>query len=225
MEAANLWKTNYPHVCRDSEMSELRNIVAKTRFNPYQVSMSVWGIAGVGKSHLVRSLFYDRVLHGGGQFEKYSWVNVSQPFSLRDFCWSLLLGFLSESPQDKEIAYRSMIGSKNPIQECHELLKRRRCLVVIDDLQSKEQWDSIRDNLVSDCDSVIIVITTEAIVAAHCAYYNEDLVFNVKGLQADAALGLFTFKSKVCFRIRTSLYFTSLQHNLRINFLIKEFLV
>jgi hypothetical protein len=214
---------NYPHVCRDSEMSELRKIVAKTRFNQYQVSMSVWGIAGVGKSHLVRNLFYDRVLHGEGQFEKYSWVNVSQPFSLRDFCWSLLLGFLSESPQDKKIAYRSMIGSKNPIQECHELLKRRRCLVVIDDLQSKEQWDSIRDNLVSDCDSVIIVITTEASVAAHCAY-NEDLVFNVKGLQADAAFCL--FKSKVCFRIRTFLCFTSLlQLNLRIIFLIKEFLV
>jgi hypothetical protein len=214
---------NYPHGYRDSEMNVLREIVAKTRYNQYQVSMSVWGIAGVGKSHLIRNLFYDRVLHGGQQFEKYSWVNVSQPFSLRDFCWNLLLGFQSESPQAREVAYRHMIGSKNPIQECRELLKQHRCLVVIDDLQSKEQWDSIRDNLVADCDSVIIVITTEASMAAHCAY-NEELVFNFKGLKANAAFGLFS-KSKVCFRTKTFLCFSSLQHNLSINFPRKQFVV
>ncbi|KAK3119941.1 hypothetical protein QOZ80_9AG0678250 [Eleusine coracana subsp. coracana] len=189
MQSANQWVKKNPLIGRDAEMNELRKYVAMTRYNSYHVSMSVWGIAGVGKSHLVRRLYYDRMIHGQ-QFEQYSWMHVSRPFNLRDFCWGLLWGFQSESPEAKETASRRMIGSKNPIQECRALLKQQRCLVVIDDLQTKEEWNLIRDNLISPSASVIIVITTEASIATHCAD-NEELVFNVKGLQADAASDLF----------------------------------
>ncbi|GJN06736.1 hypothetical protein PR202_ga24492 [Eleusine coracana subsp. coracana] len=178
MQSANQWVKKNPLIGRDAEMNELRKYVAMTRYNSYHVSMSVWGIAGVGKSHLVRRLYYDRMIHGQ-QFEQYSWMHVSRPFNLRDFCWGLLWGFQSESPEAKETASRRMIGSKNPIQECRALLKQQRCLVVIDDLQTKEEWNLIRDNLISPSASVIIVITTEASIATHCAD-NEELVFNVK---------------------------------------------
>ncbi|TVU20862.1 hypothetical protein EJB05_30463, partial [Eragrostis curvula] len=189
LDSATHWVENNPLVGRGSEMSELGKCVANTRYNQHQVCMSVWGIAGVGKSHLVRHLYYDKMLKHR-QFEKYSWVNVSQSFSLRDFSWRLLLGFQSESPQSKETMYRRLMGSKSPIQECRELLKKHRCLVIIDDLQSKEQWDSIRDNLVTPSDSLIIAITTESSIAAHCAD-SEELVYNVRGLQADMASELF----------------------------------
>uniref|UniRef100_A0A453SXB5 NB-ARC domain-containing protein n=1 Tax=Aegilops tauschii subsp. strangulata TaxID=200361 RepID=A0A453SXB5_AEGTS len=174
------WMKNYPLVGRELEMTELRSYTARVRFSNSPV-ISVWGIAGIGKSALVRNLYYDRMLNSN-QFNKYSWVDVSHPFNLRDFSRSLLLDHHSE---------------KDPIKECRELLSENQCLVVIDDLQSKEEWDLIQSALVSrPSSSVIIVITTEASVATYCTN-NEGHVFNVKGLEAVAPMDL--FRTEVCF--------------------------
>lgn len=202
--------SHFTLVGRQSQMNELRKYTAKARFNSLQV-MSVWGIAGVGKSTLVRNLCYDRMLDSN-QFDKYGWVDVSPPFNLRDFSRSLLVNFHSESLQAKEeTAYRAALGIEDPIQECRKLLKEHRCLVVIDDLQSTEEWDLIQPALVSRSSrSLIIVITTEASIAAHCAD-NEELVFNVKGLEADAAFDL--FKKKVCLLTRNFPLLHFLQSN------------
>ncbi|XP_047089913.1 disease resistance protein Pik-2-like [Lolium rigidum] len=173
-EAATYWMKNSPLVGRETEMNELGSYTAKACFSNSRV-VSVWGIAGIGKSALVRNLYYDRILHSG-QFKQYSWVDISHPFNLRDFSRSLISDHHSE---------------KDPIKECRELLSQGQCLVVIDDLQSKEEWDLIQAALVSrPSSSIIIVITTDATLATHCTK-NEDQVFNVKGLQADAAMDLF----------------------------------
>uniref|UniRef100_M8BRM1 NB-ARC domain-containing protein n=1 Tax=Aegilops tauschii TaxID=37682 RepID=M8BRM1_AEGTA len=95
--------------------------------------------------------------------------------SLRGFFRSLLSDFVSE---------------KDPIQECHKLVEERRCLVVINDLQSVEEWDLIQAALVSgDSKSIIIVITIEASIAAHCTEKREH-IFNIKGLEAWVAYDL-----------------------------------
>ncbi|XP_047087208.1 disease resistance protein PIK6-NP-like [Lolium rigidum] len=168
------WMTNYPLVGREPQMNELGRYTARARMNDSPV-ISVWGIAGVGKSSVVRSLYYDRMVKSK-QFNKYSWVDVSHPFNLRDFSRSLISDHHSE---------------KDPIKECRELLSQHQCLVVIDDLQSKEEWDLIQAALVSrPSASIIIVITTEASIATYCTN-NDDQVFNVKGLEADAAKELF----------------------------------
>jgi hypothetical protein len=173
-EAATYWMKNSPLVGRETEMNELGSYTAKACFSNSRV-VSVWGIAGIGKSALVRNLYYDRILHSS-QFKQYSWVDISHPFNLRDFSRSLISDHHSE---------------KDPIKECRELLSQGQCLVVIDDLQSKEEWDLIQAALVSrPSSSIIIVITTDATLATHCTK-NEDQVFNVKGLQADAAMDLF----------------------------------
>jgi hypothetical protein len=196
--AANNWKMKYPIIGRESEMNELRQYTTFARFNSLQV-ISVWGIDGVGKSALVRNLFCDRILTEG-LFGKYGWVDVSHPFNLRDFARSLLLDFHSDSFQTKETINHGAISFKNPIQECRDLLEQHYCLVVIDDLQSKDEWDLIKTSLLSrSSKSVIIAISTEASIATCCAD-NEELVFNVKGLQADAAFDL--FHQEVCLLIR-----------------------
>lgn len=180
MEEVSDWITNYPLVGREPQMNELRRYTAGARFNNSPV-ISVWGIAGVGKSALVRNLFYDRMLKTK-QFNKYCWVDVSHPLNLRDFSRSLISDHHSE---------------KDPIKECRELLSINQCLVVIDDLQSQEEWDLIQPALVSSSSaSIIIVITTEASIATYCTN-NEEQVFNVKGLEAAAAMDL--FMNEVCF--------------------------
>nr|BAK06807.1 predicted protein [Hordeum vulgare subsp. vulgare] len=186
--AAFEWMEKYPITGRQLEMNELRQYTTIARFNSFQV-LSVWGIAGVGKSALVRNLFCDRILHTN-LFEIYGWVDVSHPFNLRDFSRSLLLDFHSESLQAKE-ASNGMTRFSNPIEECRDLLEQHCCLVVIDDLQSKKEWDLIKAALLSRSSrSVIIVVTSEASIATSCAD-KEGLILNVKGLQADASFSLF----------------------------------
>ena len=171
---------NNPLSGRKAQLTELRSYTAKARFSNSRV-ISVWGIAGIGKSALVRNLYYDRMIHTE-QFNMYRWVDVTHPFNLRDFSRSLLLDSHSE---------------KDPIKECSDFLRKHQCLIVIDDVQSKEEWDSMQAALVSrDSLSVIIVITTEASVATYCTNVEEQ-VFNVKGLKAVAAFDL--FKKEVCF--------------------------
>ncbi|KAM0876385.1 hypothetical protein ACQ4PT_036200 [Festuca glaucescens] len=177
---------SYSLVGRDSLIDQLRQYPAKTRINSCQV-MSVWGIAGVGKSALVKNLF-DHTCYTG-QFEKYHWVDVPHPFNLRDFHRSIPLDFRLET---------------------------QSWLIVIDDIKSKQEWDLMQSSLLPRSSrSVIIIITTEASIAAYCSS-GEELVLNVKGLEAAAASSLF---EKVCRTIPAS---TKVQEDTRVKELISK---
>ncbi|KAM3215264.1 hypothetical protein ACQJBY_067313 [Aegilops geniculata] len=178
-EEASEWKEkNDGLVGRSSEMTELVKCLAEARVNSVQV-MSVFGIPGVGKSALVKNLFYDKVLHGR-EYEDYYWVDVSHPFNMKDLYRILLSDFHSE---------------KDPTEECHRLLKKDWCLIIINDLRSTEDWDMIQSALVSKhLKSNVIVITTDQAIAEYCTH-KEELVCNVKTIEANAAFDL--FKKKV----------------------------
>ena len=155
-KAACDWVENFHLVERKSEMNQLGNYIAKARFNGLQV-LSVWGIAGVGKSALVRNMYYDRIHRNDSLFDRYGWVDVTHPFNLRDFSRSLLLDFYSEPVQD--------MGIRDPTQECHKIIEDNRCLV-IDDLQSMEEWDLIQAALLSrPSRSILIVMFFERILS------------------------------------------------------------
>ncbi|TVU02200.1 hypothetical protein EJB05_52296, partial [Eragrostis curvula] len=179
--AAEEWKNNCCFVERDSEMNQLDTYIANARMNDIHV-ISVWGIAGVGKSALVRNL-YNSLIHTHDLFVNYGWVAVSHPFNLRDFSRSLLSDLIGP---------HHVMDIRDPIEECCKILETHRCLVVIDDLQSIEEWDLIHSAFVSSPSksSTIIVITTDASIATHCAD-KEEAIFNVKGLEAEGSFKLF----------------------------------
>ncbi|ONM10569.1 uncharacterized protein [Zea mays] len=185
------WMQNSSLVGRRLQMYQIHRCIAEAQRNHSHV-MSVWGIVGVGKSAIVRNFYCDRILENQ-QFQEYGWVDLShsQPFNLKDFSQNLLTNFQSDSLQANETTpSRGILGT---VRKCCEFLSTRHCLVVIDGLQSKEEWDLIQSSLVSrysKSNTIIIVITTEASIAAYCAD-KDDLVFNVKTLETDAAFDLF----------------------------------
>uniref|UniRef100_M8B759 Putative disease resistance RPP8-like protein 2 n=2 Tax=Aegilops tauschii TaxID=37682 RepID=M8B759_AEGTA len=136
---------------------------------------SVWGIAGVGKSALVKSVYY-RVMLGlypiyrwakdprdrlRRKFTAYSWVDVPHPFNLTEFSRRLLLDFHSDDLQAKETAIVGIIEGQDPIQGCRN----------------------------------IIIITNEGSVAKHCVDNRDDFhVLNVQGLYTWDAFQLFNEK-------------------------------
>ena len=146
--------------------------------------VSVCGVAGAGKSFLAQ------VLHTHYSPRAHGWhhgsyvVNVPHPFDITDFCESLYLEIFSTPPKEGEDIFRM----------CWKHLEQKPCLVFIDGLRSKEDWDLIEANLIPAASfpfgGCTIVITREESVARHCAT-SPDAVCRVKGLEADAARHLF----------------------------------
>ncbi|KAL6654732.1 hypothetical protein ACP70R_008197 [Stipagrostis hirtigluma subsp. patula] len=172
------WVDNVRLFGRDLEAKELFNMVTDAS------NLSVWGLPGVGKSALFRTVYYRHMVIN--DFAKYAWVNVSHPFNLMDFCQQLLsdlhveLGPCEINPSQIE----------DPIQKCRRLLNDHRCLVVIDGLQSEEDWDSINAKLISGSSrSCVVVITTEENVATH-SVVTEGAIYSVKALDHRASLCL-----------------------------------
>ncbi|RLM69378.1 hypothetical protein C2845_PM17G07480 [Panicum miliaceum] len=166
---------------RISEVTELPNYSSLlARANGSRV-MSMWGTAGSGKSAFVRNLCCNMLR--SKKYKRYVWMDASHPYSLTNFCENQVSSFHSYCFEANEAISSTgeEIGIGDPVEY----------LVVIDNLQSTEKWDSIRNALVSrPSKSVIIVITNDESIALHCAD-KEELVFNVRCLEVRAAIELF----------------------------------
>uniref|UniRef100_A0A3B6RPE4 Rx N-terminal domain-containing protein n=1 Tax=Triticum aestivum TaxID=4565 RepID=A0A3B6RPE4_WHEAT len=157
------------------------------------------------RSALARKIYYNQMLiaHEDGipptvrvkdgkkldsGFTKFSWVDVPHPFDLMDFSWRLSLDFHSDDLKAKQNAiFGLMEGRHDPIEECLNFLRHDKCLVVIDGLQSENDWNLIRDVLFSEpTNGCIIVSTGEESVATHCVHH-ENRVFLDNGRAADLA--------------------------------------
>uniref|UniRef100_A0A8R7V929 NB-ARC domain-containing protein n=2 Tax=Triticum urartu TaxID=4572 RepID=A0A8R7V929_TRIUA len=145
---------NWKLVRREDDMNRIGNCLARHGV------ISVWGIAGVGKSALVRNWYFEK-LHNG-TYRMYGWVDVHHPLILQDFCRRLLLDFYSDDLQAKETALVGMMEGQDPIQGCCKILSDKKCVVVIDGLQSTHDWDLIKPLFMSQhSESHIILITNE----------------------------------------------------------------
>ena len=197
-EAAVQWTKDHGLVGRESAIKDLDSICSKKACKFYQV-MSVWGIAGIGKSVLVKHLFCDKICNSN-VYKKYAWVHLSHPLGLWDLCRSILLTFEYQDLQTEWTADHGTMGSKSPIVECREMLQSPHppSFIVIDGLHSTEEWDIIHDELVSGSNpkNVFIVTTTDERIATHCRGPKEPLTYNVKALEPGASFQLF---KKVCF--------------------------
>ncbi|WVZ96768.1 hypothetical protein U9M48_042367 [Paspalum notatum var. saurae] len=173
---------------------------------------TVWGIAGVGKSTLVRSMYshimlglcqtfenrygdvIDNQLAVRSAFKVYGWVDVPSPFNLTELSRRLLLDFQSDDPQAKEAAAVGIVEGQDPIHGCRRIMHQNRCLVVIDGLRSTDDWDLIKASFLTDATankSCLVVITNEERVATHCID-DKSRVVNVKSLETDSALNFFS---------------------------------
>ncbi|KAJ1261979.1 hypothetical protein BS78_09G070900 [Paspalum vaginatum] len=170
---------------------------------------AVWGIPGTGKSTLVRSMYSHKMLglwqtlehpsrdvgminhiRSSPSFTGYGWVDVPCPFNLMELSRRLLLDFLSDDLQAKEAAAIGVVEGEDLIHSCRTIMQQRRCLVVIDGLWSTDDWDLIKDALLTDTVTCVLVVTSGERVATYCADNNTRVV-NVKCLEAGSALSLF----------------------------------
>jgi hypothetical protein len=204
-EEARDWTNKYRLLGRQCESA--LSFAESLRWSGPSVT-SVWGIAGIGKSTVVRSVYCHLMLgieqwvmlpNGSHtlvtsrpDFTTYIWADVPHLFNLTDLSWRLLRDFYSDDLHAKGTAVISIMEGQDPVQECQRFLREHRCLVVIDGLQSKDDWNLIKAAFLPDsANSCIVVITNEANLARYCVHDEERQVVNVKGFEEDSALNLF----------------------------------
>lgn len=128
--------------------------------------ISLWGDEGRDRASLVRDV-YQAIQNGtakfkGVNFEEFQWVDVPSPFSLQGF-YRCMPSYVEDRYRDPKSYFANYWCKK---------VCTTRCLYVIDGLQSKEDWDLIKDaGLVpEDTMSCILIIANEAAVAKHCEH-------------------------------------------------------
>ena len=129
-------------VGRSSDEKELSELVSSARRGDRPCVIFVWGFPGVGKSSLVKAVLSRQEFNQASLFKLY--VDVSYPFNLGVFCRSILS---FKSQQDHAVPEEKKTDEKI-IHECTEFMKGHPCIVVIDGLRFKEDWDSIKNRLI-----------------------------------------------------------------------------
>ncbi|XP_066338699.1 disease resistance protein Pik-2-like [Miscanthus floridulus] len=109
-------------------------------------------------------------------FGEYAWVDVPHPFDIMDFCRRLFFCWIRTSNMGQDF-----------VSECSKLMhQKRRFLLVIDGLQSTNDWNSILQARLpwTACISCIVVVTRYPTVARHCATI-EDEICSIRSLRVD----------------------------------------
>ncbi|XP_010271762.1 PREDICTED: disease resistance protein RPM1-like isoform X2 [Nelumbo nucifera] len=129
----------------------------------------VVGMGGVGKTSLVKQAFDDRRVKV--YFNIHIWISVSQSFKLDELLKDMMRQLCEES---KEPVPQRLDGMKETELKLalKEFLKQKRYVIVLDDMWSKFDWDSIRHIFIDcNCKSRIIVTTRSDDIAASCNNY------------------------------------------------------
>lgn len=140
----------------------------------------VFTVRKIATDGILRDAYYSAFQ----QIECRSWVDVPNPFDLTDFSWRLLLDFYSDDPQAKEAAAVGLMeGTLDPIQKCREFL-RRKCLVIINDLRSEEDWDLIKNTFLSEHIQSIVIVRSYDRINKHCS---RNVFQRLVGTQSDSS--------------------------------------
>ncbi|KAK6781662.1 hypothetical protein RDI58_019458 [Solanum bulbocastanum] len=148
--------------------------------------ISITGMGGIGKSTFAKKMFSDPSILEF--FKIRGWITVSKEYSLRKMLISLLqdaIGVneeLDEKPDDK-------------LADClQKRLKRRRYLIVVDDIWSMKAWEDIRLWFPDNNNKSRILLTTRIMEVARYASFPKN-PFPLRVLDPDESWNLFCQKA------------------------------
>jgi predicted AAA+ superfamily ATPase len=161
---------------RETEKIEIIKLIT-TEDSQLEV-ISVYGMGGLGKTTLVRDVYQDEKLNG--MFEKRACATIMRPFNSKELLQNL----------------SSQFGYKD-VPEMDKELPGKKYLIVLDDLSSNAEWDTIIPHLpATETSSRIIVTTRVKDIATHCSKKYEK-VYGLQILEDNKAHELFIKKVHV----------------------------
>ncbi|CAL5033046.1 unnamed protein product [Urochloa decumbens] len=172
---------------RETEKSRIIQIV--TKHGRIRQIIPIWGMGGIGKTVLAKSIYEDQVTIG--MFQKFAWINLSHHSSEPDCVSSLIMQLQKADMRMKETLKK--MDLKDLIEESNKLLRSGSYIVVLDNVSSINQWNFLKLLFQEEENASRIIVTTrEKSVAEHCSTEN---IYKLEALNDDTALEL--FKTKV----------------------------
>ncbi|XP_016541421.2 putative late blight resistance protein homolog R1B-16 [Capsicum annuum] len=168
---------------------ELEKIIDRLRHGPRELDIiSIVGMAGIGKTTLAKRAYNDPLVVN--RFEVRAWTTVSQEYREKDILFDFFYQVVpptNEMNQEsyEQAAYQVYDGLMNhPPKEIYEgsedeiadrlkkSLKRKRFLIVVDDMWSTAAWDNMSRLFPDDENGSRVILTSRLIDVA--TYANPD---------------------------------------------------
>lgn len=199
----------YSHVVVDQEVIGLEwdieylvgHLTDYRRREKWYRVISICGMGGLGKTTLAGKIYnHPTVMR---HFDCLCWVCISRQWQTSDILQRILFKLCPER-RNEDLSLR---GDAELVKAIFDILWGKRYLVVLDDIWSKDAWDSIKAAFpVENMSSKILLTTRNVEVAKHVE--SESLVHQPKLLNKEQSWELLL--RKTCFkRIRSGKILTS----------------
>ncbi|KAM0895694.1 hypothetical protein ACQ4PT_023667 [Festuca glaucescens] len=159
---------------REKEKTDIIKLITNEDGRQEREVISLWGMGGLGKTTLVRDVYQSQEL--SGKFEKRACATIVHPFNHNELLKNLA----------------TQLGCVQA--ELIKHLEGKKYLIVLDDLSSNMEWDTIIPYFpASKMPSRIVVTTRVNDVAKHCSKKLEN-VYELRVLEHKNARDLFVEK-------------------------------
>lgn len=150
----------------------------------------IWGMAGLGKTTLVKHVYHQYQSRVTSHFCRSAWVCVSPHFNVREI-WDQIYDKLL-SPTEREREENSKMRDDDIAKKLYSLLQNRGAayLIVLDDMWSTDEWDRLKPAFPLENSKVRLLITTRTKALCHHMGRN-CLLFQPLTLDKDQSLELF----------------------------------
>uniref|UniRef100_A0A0E0QTW0 Uncharacterized protein n=1 Tax=Oryza rufipogon TaxID=4529 RepID=A0A0E0QTW0_ORYRU len=160
---------------RGEEESELAKLISSGGDDDAETRrrvVSVWGMGGMGKSSVARSVYNDPAIVDG--FDCRAWVTVPHPLdSAGEFKRRLVAQLETE------------VDGGGGGDDVSAWLRQKRYLIVVDDVRSLEEWEHIEPCLVeSDAGGGRVIVTTRQVDVAQRCVRGMEHAYELKTLAA-----------------------------------------
>ncbi|KAF8019964.1 hypothetical protein BT93_G0601 [Corymbia citriodora subsp. variegata] len=135
---ASTLKRTYAHLEEDfvGREDSIKELVQELLKEHYRV-ISIWGIDGLGKTSLARKvLAQDEVKK---HFNGFALVCISQEYHVKDILVEILVNLI---PNQRERVMKMM--DRELFETLHQIQQERRCIVVLDNIWTKQAWDNLQ---------------------------------------------------------------------------------
>ncbi|KAM7466492.1 hypothetical protein LguiB_014054 [Lonicera macranthoides] len=168
-ERKNQLRRTYSHVIEDDFVGlevDLEKLVAhlvndEKDANEYYSVVSVCGMGGLGKTTIARKVYNHAEVKR--HFDAFAWVCISQKWQPTDILQQILIKFI---PEEKDRIVNS--SDDELFRKLFNIQQEKRCLIVLDDIWSKDAWDSLKNAFPKEgTNSKLLLTSRNAEVALH----------------------------------------------------------